>query len=395
MSFWVAIAALCALAIALLALPLRRVGRATRDDAATEDQLRRIAEFEADVAAGEIDGSVADAARAELERAVVDALPPTAATPSHSGRERAALIGICILVPVLALVVYVELGSPQLGAFLAAGQARDLRQPDVALDYLLRGVRERVAAVPDDADAWEILARAELQRDRHDAALAAAERLQELEPHAPRALLLLIDTLVMRGKDGDQARAQALLARVLKQTPDDPTALVLQGMFLQQAGETAQALANWRHALAQIPPAEPLHAELSTMIAGAEAATSRAGPAPRIRLQARVSLAPALRDRAAPGDTVFVFARAAGGPPAPLAVMRHTVADLPLAVTLDETMAMLPGASLADFAKVYVVARVSRAGSARAAAGDLEGRSNEIAVADGGTVDVLIDRVLP
>ena len=46
-------------------------------------------------------------------------------------------------------------------------------------------------------------------------------------------------------------------------------------------------------------------------------------------ISGRVSLSPALAARVAPGDTVFIFARAAEGPRMPLAILKRTAADLP------------------------------------------------------------------
>ena len=74
-------------------------------------------------------------------------------------------------------------------------------------------------------------------------------------------------------------------------------------------------------------------------------------------------------------STVFVYARAAAGPPAPLAVKRLTLGDLPARVRLDETMAMLPGMGLANFDEVIVVARISSTGGVSAAPDDFEARS--------------------
>lgn len=107
----------------------------------------------------------------------------------------------------------------------------------------------------------------------------------------------------------------------------------------------------------------------------------------------RVILSPELADRASPDHTVFVFARAAEGPPMPLAVMRVRVSDLPLKYRLDDSMAMTPTARLSGFDAVYIIARVSAAGSAQARSGDLEGAS-EVIVPGTGNVDVVIDRVL-
>ena len=57
--------------------------------------------------------------------------------------------------------------------------------------------------------------------------------------------------------------------------------------------------------------------------------------------------------------------------------------------------AMLPGASIADFPQIYLVARVSRSGGVRPASGDLEGRSAPIEPAARASASVTIDRVLP
>jgi cytochrome c-type biogenesis protein CcmH len=101
-----------------------------------------------------------------------------------------------------------------------------------------------------------------------------------------------------------------------------------------------------------------------------------------------VSLAPALKDRVSPEDTVFIFARAAEGPRVPLAILRKRVADLPLAFTLDDSLAMSPAARLSGAARVIVGARVSKSGNAMAQPGDLQGLSAPVPV---GTNDLRIE----
>lgn len=59
-------------------------------------------------------------------------------------------------------------------------------------------------------------------------------------------------------------------------------------------------------------------------------------------LKVRVDLAPELKAKVQPGDSVFIFARAVSGPSAPLAVKRLTVADLPVTVELGDADAMMP-----------------------------------------------------
>lgn len=112
-------------------------------------------------------------------------------------------------------------------------------------------------------------------------------------------------------------------------------------------------------------------------------------------LQIAVSLDPAVSGQTAPDDAVFVYARAASGPPMPLAVQRYRVADLPVSVTLDDSMAMVPAMRLSAFPQVVVGARISRSGQATPQAGDLEGQTGPIAAAETSQVSVTIDRVRP
>ena len=79
-----------------------------------------------------------------------------------------------------------------------------------------------------------------------------------------------------------------------------------------------------------------------------------------------------------PGSAVFVYARAVNGPPAPLAVQRVRLDQLPMVIRLDESMAMMPGMGLANFDQVVVIARVSASGQVTPAAGDYEARSSAL-----------------
>ncbi len=63
----------------------------------------------------------------------------------------------------------------------------------------------------------------------------------------------------------------------------------------------------------------------------------------------------------------------------PLAVRRAKVADLPLAFTLDDSMAMAPGMTISSAKRVTVSARISKSGTALPQPGDLAGESPAVA----------------
>jgi cytochrome c-type biogenesis protein CcmH len=100
-----------------------------------------------------------------------------------------------------------------------------------------------------------------------------------------------------------------------------------------------------------------------------------------------------VKDKAAPDDTVFIYARAAEGPQIPLAVHRVKVRDLPAKFSLNDAMAMAPGMSISAHPRVVVTARISRSGQAAPQPGDLQGASKPVAN-DATSVSVVIDTVV-
>lgn len=95
--------------------------------------------------------------------------------------------------------------------------------------------------------------------------------------------------------------------------------------------------------------------------------------------------------QALPTDSVFIFARAVNGPPAPLAAKRVTVAELPVTkVELGDVDAMMPQLKLSNFPEVQLVARISRAG--RPTAGEWIGRSQPLASTTTALQQLTIDR---
>jgi cytochrome c-type biogenesis protein CcmH len=179
--------------------------------------------------------------------------------------------------------------------------------------------------------------------------------------------------------------------------------LGLLGIAAFEAGDYAGALTHWRRLLAQLPPDSGNARAIEQGIRQAEAALGEAGEAPAAtagpQLQVAISLAPALQAQLPEGGTLFVFARAVGGPPLPLAVVKHSAPQLPLQVELDDSLAMAPGSNLsgalASGGAVEVVARITASGQVFGAPGDLEGSSGPLTLTgDPQPLSVTIDRRL-
>ena len=79
----------------------------------------------------------------------------------------------------------------------------------------------------------------------------------------------------------------------------------------------------------------------------------------------------------------------------PLAIVRKQVRDLPVTVTLNDSLAMAPGMMLSGFPEVTVGARVSKTGNAMPQTGDLQGSKSPVRPAESGSVEILIDSIVP
>lgn len=119
-------------------------------------------------------------------------------------------------------------------------------------------------------------------------------------------------------------------------------------------------------------------------------------PAAAPVIQGEIRVAPALRARAKPGETLFVFAQPAESPGPPVAVFRTRVDRWPLRFRLDDSQSMIPGRDLSSAGPVKIVARLSPSSQPLASTGDLEGSTGMLdPTRIGGPVTIVIDRAVP
>ncbi len=146
--------------------------------------------------------------------------------------------------------------------------------------------------------------------------------------------------------------------------------------------------------LATLPgdhPPIPANAGQGQRTASPSARSQTVLPARSIKVTVRLS--PALAGKAAPGDAVFIFARAAQGPKMPLAIVRKLAKELPVSVTLDDSMAMVPDMKMSSFPELVIGARISKSGDAITKPGDLEGYTAPLKAGATGPVEIVIGSV--
>jgi cytochrome c-type biogenesis protein CcmH len=212
-----------------------------------------------------------------------------------------------------------------------------------------------------------------------------------LAPDNAGLLADLAETLALQaGVRWRVSRRGCSIARKLD--PDNDKVLALSGSAAFERKDYKRAIRYWEALLERPDVNSELAQALTAAIAEARAlsAGKKTVVAPAMgRVSGTVTLDAALRARAAPEDSVFVYARAAQGPRMPLAIVKVQVKDLPYNFLLEDSMAMMPEMKLSAFNEVIVGARVSKSGSAKPVAGDLEGASTTVSPgADGVTVAI-------
>lgn len=316
---------------------------------------------------------------------------------------------------VLALVLALAMPPVVLGAYLTIGTPQALQAVPVDSQSTLveatRQLRESLARKPGDAQGWALLAQAYSALDQPQQALDALNHLLKLKPDDPDAMVAWVEATAATDPShliDDAARAK--LQHVLQIEPTHQRALWLLGISDFQRQQYADAAKQWKTLLPMLQPGSKVAATVQQELAEAQARAGAAGVAGAstgappasstpttnhgdVAIRVKVTIEDQLLDRIKPGDTLFVFARAAGGPPMPLAVAKLGSVQFPVTVTLTDAMAMSPSQRLSQYRKVQVVARLSASGNAMPQAGDLESTPMEVATDTRTPVTLTIDKV--
>ncbi|MEX0959068.1 MAG: c-type cytochrome biogenesis protein CcmI [Burkholderiales bacterium] len=370
-----------------------RVAEPERDASNLQIIRDQLVELELDLQSGAISAGQYAYARNDLERRVLEETESTetvAVQESRSGKPVVA--GIALALPVVATLLYLQLGDPQ-GLDVERHVAQDASS--ITLDQfeeMTQRLAARLNEDPDDAEGWSMLGRAYKALERYDESRQAWARAAELEPGNAAILTDYAEALALSRGGTLEGEPTALLERALGLDPEHGKALALAGGAAFEREDYASAIRLWQRLVAQSRDDPELTAALESGIAEAQARRDgKPGPA---AVSGTVTLGQSVTSKTAPDDTVFVFARAAEGPRMPLATIRLQVKDLPYNFSLDDSMAMTPEMKLSKFDAVVIGARVSRSGDAQRASGDIEGYSG--AVEPGAqSVNVVIDRVVP
>ncbi|MBS0362477.1 MAG: c-type cytochrome biogenesis protein CcmI [Proteobacteria bacterium] len=271
-AFWVAAGLLSAAAAILMMLRAARAAEAEPADTTQVFYRRQLAEIGdlADrglIGADERRSAVAEAGRRLL--AAADAPSEAWSAEAH----RTSILIVALAASVLALALYVKVGSPgfpdqPFAGRLAKWRASDPRSldPSQMAAVLSQLTKER----PNDPEGFRFLALAQGASNNPAAAVRALKHAVKIAPQRADLWEMLGEAQVMtaNGEVGDDA-ADAF-RQTLRLDPSSVAARFNLARYKIKRGDKAEGVAEWKALLADLPASDPRKADLATAIAQAE-----------------------------------------------------------------------------------------------------------------------------
>lgn len=419
--FWIFCALLIVTALLFIVLPLWRQSSnkddVLRDVSNLEIFRDQMAEMDADLRNGLLTQEFYDQGKRELQARMLDEVKSTQQASAPLRNNKTLAIALAVLLPLFTVPLYLYLGNPSASLPLNQ-QVVEGSEASISSEQGIAALEAELKKNPENPNGWYMLAQGYIKNQRYLDGSNAYAKLVELVPNEAQVWANYADVYAMaHGKTLLSKEVAEILAKALSLNENNISALALAGSAGMESKDYAVAITNWQKLLNQLQPDSPdaqrfavdikeardllaaqpggkkKLAELDktlAKLAPVDIPGQAAAANPDAAIAGKVSLSPALANKVAPTDTVFILARAAQGPKMPLAVFRKQVKDLPLDFTLDDSMAMRPEMKLSGFPQVVVVARVSRSGNPMPQPGDLEGLTGAVKPGTSG-LNVVID----
>lgn len=270
MTLWFVFALMTVAAIFAVLLPLGRSGRAQNQGSEVAVYKDQLAEIERDLAAGLIAAPEAEAARVEISRRLLAAAgSEQAMTPKSSVKwRRAAAVLALAGLPLVAIGVYVPLGSPRLQDFPLAqrerGSGSGMAQ---SLENLVVQVEQHLEKNPTDGRGWNVIAPVLERLGRFDDAVRAYRNSLAYNGESAERRSDLGEAMSAAAGGVVTAEAKAEFERAHALSADDPKANYFLGLAAEQDGRKDDAANIWRALLAKAPADAPWRPLVQTSLA--------------------------------------------------------------------------------------------------------------------------------
>jgi len=311
----------------------------------------------------------------------------------RSNKLLISLLGVCL--PVSALGFYLLTGTPE--ALDKTNAETQLSSEQV--DQMILDIEEQLRKDPNNLRGWTLLSKTYLSLGRFEDARNGYLKVLELEGESASTYAALADATALMSGGEINSEASTYIQKALSLDANSQQALWLAGLGAVQNGANEIAQKHWNKLIGLLEGFPEQQNELrsimqSTFADELELHTPQTKEPSTNAITIHVELAKGLTQQVNASDVVFVFARAAGGPPAPLAVKRITVDALPTTITLSDADAMMSQMTLSKFEDVVVSARISKSGNPIAQTGDIQSQALKTKNNTDDTINLVISDVV-
>lgn len=314
---------------------------------------------------------------------------------------------VAVALPLASMGMYMWLGEPDALNPLAAKAPEKADQHELA--KMAESLAKKLNEKPDNLQGWVMLGRTYRTLEKFDVSVKAYDRALRMSDDDDLKLER-VEVLAMKAQGNFEGEPWQVIREILQRDPQHYGALLMAGSASYAHAQYADALKFWQQARKSLEADNPDVPGLDDAIASVQqklgvpvkpatgktssgnatqpapaAAITSANPANSgLTVSGQVSISEALKRNVKPSDVVFIYATPANGERMPLAIFKTTVAQLPLAFTLDDSSAMTPERRLSGAGEVLVKVRVSKSGNAIPQSGDLSGTLGPVKVGSKG-----------
>ena len=254
----------CWLLVALMLAYIRRQQRGTgpmQYDEDLQDQIDQLmlarATLDEDHQTGQLSDSDFAATCLDIDRRLLGLSQQVAQASSPKDQTLTRLaVGLAIILPLGAALIYAALGRPDLRDNPLVDRAAEIASRSETITATKENLAQNLAraqaatvATPDDIESWLKLAEAAASVNDSATEIRALRMARQLTNDDPSVLSLLAEAL-SRAADGRvTVPARDLIDTVLTTDPDEPRALFLLGLAAFQDGDYQAAVTRWQRLL--------------------------------------------------------------------------------------------------------------------------------------------------
>ncbi|MEZ9200491.1 c-type cytochrome biogenesis protein CcmI [Shewanella sp. 10N.286.54.B9] len=406
-TFWILIALFVLVSLALIWFPHFRQQQMRRTEEAgvrksTNLELfnERLSVLEKEVEEDLLDQAEFDALKKELEISLLqDMKQGDDESLVHKVKPKSVAWPALMSAVILGIsgYMYTTLGAYEnLDKPMTANQAHSGMDAAQMMSERVQMMEAQAKAEPENSQLWFSLGHTYISANRYDDAIMAFDKTMELVGVHAELLGPKATALYYRSNQQMTPAVQALIDQSLELDASDPSTLLLVGMDSFFSAEYQTAIDAWQLIL----DSERKDVDRSAIINAIDSAKMRMNAegempnddahknvkpkATAKTVTVEVSISPELQAQVASTDMLFIFARSTEGPKVPLAATKVSAESLPLSITLDDSTNMGGNVKLSDAKTVEVIAVLSKHGSVKPQAGDIQGKLAMIKVGDTG-----------